>query len=277
MNNEHLAQHEQLQDIFFPVEMKNSEDHFLLSNFASNLQKCIYLPQQNKVVQICGQSYHLVPNEDLMMPVYQKMISIFGEQGFTTNVSSYDDRRFYVDFTVDEDLHTILTGDKICPKVIVQNSYDGFVKQTVSIGYMRQICTNGLMAFTANMMVSVRHSKRYGLLNFEPIFKKLEQFEVKLEQFRKLTDRRVTPDELTMIVKKIRSNPSIKYPKKMIEPARLIAQKEAAELNTPLNAWLVYNGFNNPLNHFETRLLPEEAARIDKKVLRSIEKTLSLS
>jgi hypothetical protein len=63
----------------------------------------------------------------------------------------------------------------------------------------------------------------------------------------------------------------------MITPAQLIAQKEAVELKTPLNAWLVYNGFNNPLNHFETKLLPEEITRIDRRVLRTIEKTLTLN
>ena len=78
------------------------------------------------------------------------------------------------------------------------------------------------------------------------------------------------------IVKKIRSSSLIKYPRKLIPSAPLIAEKEALQLNQPLNAWLVYNGFNNVLYHSDGKLLPEERERIDTKVLQTIERTLAL-
>ena len=48
------------------------------------------------------------------------------------------------------------------------------------------------------------------------------------------------------------------------------------QLGASMSAWLLYNGFNYPLNHYETKLLPEEVSRIDKRVLGVIEKTLAL-
>ena len=205
------------------------------------------------------------------------MKTIFGETGFKTEARSYDDKRFYVRFTLEDSLHTILGKDTVCPEVVIRNSYDGTVKQMVGIGYVRQICANGLMAFTSDVTVSIKHSKKFGAINLEPIFKKLEKLEIKLDQFKKLSDRIVTPEELKKIALEIRTKPAIKYPKKMIDVAVLTAENESLKLRTPLSAWLVYNGFNNPLNHTETKLLPEEATRIDRRVLQVIRKSLALN
>ena len=277
MKNENLVSHDQLNDILFSAEIKETKDFFGGKEFANNLSHCVYLPEKDKVVQLCGGSYELVHNRKIILPIYDKMRSIFGERGFKTEIDSFDDRKFYVRFIVDGNIHTILNGDDICPTVEIKNSYDGTVKQTIGLGYNRLICENGLMAFTEDFTVSVKHSKKAGMIDLQPIYKKLENIEVKLDQFKKLSDRVVTPDELTKIIHTIKTTPNIKYPRKMIEPARLIAEKEALQLKTDLTAWLVYNGFNNPLNHFETKLLPEEISKIDSRVLRTIEKTLSLN
>ena len=277
MKNKNLTTHDSLTDIFFPTQTKNIKDFFSDVDFASNITHCIYLPNQNKVAQLCGSGYNLVTNETIMMPIYEKMLSIFGEMGFKTEITSFDDRRFYVRFIVDGQIYNILKGDDVCPVVEIRNSYDGNVKQTVGIGYQRLICKNGLMAFTEDMALSVKHSKILGTINLLPIFEKLDNINSKLERFKALSDRQVTTDEMTKILQAIRSSPTIKYPKKMIDSARLMAQKEEIQLDTPMNAWLLYNGFNYPLNHYETKLLPEEASKIDQRVLRVIERTLSLN
>ncbi len=277
MKNENLVRHDDLNEILFSAEILEAREYFDYKDFASNITHCVYLPEQIKVVQFCSNSYELVHNRKLILPVYEKMVSIFGEYGFTSEIESFDDRRFYVKFIVDSNIHSVIKGDNVCPTVEITNSYDGTVKQSVGLGYNRLICQNGLMAFTEDFTVSVKHSKKKGMIDLQPIYKKLENIEVKLEQFKRLSERRVTPDELSRIIKIIKTTPSIKYPRKMIEPAKLIAEKEALQLKTPLNAWLVYNGFNNPLNNFETKLMPEEVSKIDSKVLRTIEKTLSLN
>ena len=277
MKNENIASHEALTDIFFPTEVRPVETFFPKVDFASNLTHCVYLPEQNKVAQLCGSGYHLVTNQDIMSPIHDKMVTIFGERGFTTDVSSFDDRRFYVRFIVGGQIHNILKGDDVCPVVEIRNSYDGNVKQTFGIGYQRLICDNGLMAFTEDMAWTVKHSKASGTIDLSPIYKKLENIEVKLLRFKTLSERQVTPDEIDSIMNLIRTSPTIKYPRKMLDSARLIAQNESLKLDTPMTAWLLYNGFNNPLNHYDTKLLPEEASKIDSRVLRTIEKTLSLN
>ncbi|MEM6338969.1 MAG: DUF932 domain-containing protein [Pseudomonadota bacterium] len=277
MKNLNLVRHTSIDDIIFPVAKKASGDLLLTANFATDLEYCVHLEQQNKITQFCGNNYQLIKNEDLFLPVHDKLVSVFGSSGFDTKVESYDDRRFYVEFEVRNSIFEVIDKDELCPVIRMRNSYDGWLKQSVSFGYNRLICTNGLTAFDEEMSFSKKHHKLSGLLDLNKVLEQIETIEIKIERFKKLTDRVVTPQELETILKTVKESKSIKYPAKMLQSAKYIAQKEAAKLQTEMNAWLVYNGLNYPLNHHETKLLPEEASKIDSKVLASIEKTLSLN
>ena len=127
------------------------------------------------------------------------------------------------------------------------------------------------------LVANQKHSVSAGKLNLNPVLEQLEQMEIKLDRFHRLTDRRVTTREMDDIVEKIKESYTIRYPKRLIDSAPVIAQREASQLRSDLNAWLVYNGFNNALYHSENRLLPHEREQIDGRVLNVIEKTLALS
>mgnify|MGYP000182754012 CR=1 FL=1 len=43
MNNKNLTQHEELNDILFSAEIKNTGDHFSGTRFSDDLKKCVYL------------------------------------------------------------------------------------------------------------------------------------------------------------------------------------------------------------------------------------------
>lgn len=272
-----LIRHQKLEDILFPVVKLEAGELFSDTSFANNLSHSIYLPDQKKVVQMCSETYQLVDNEYLLGSLYDRMKEIFGAEGFETEVDSYDDRKFYVKFIIREQVLELTKGDEINPVIEITNSYDGSVKQRVALGYHRLICANGMMAFTESFSADQKHSTRVGKISMEPIFKELDKIEIRLDRFKRLTDRKVTTEEMHGVVKKIRASATIKYPMKLVPTAPLIAQKEAAQLDMPLSAWLLYNGFNNALYHSEGKLLPEERERIDRRVLKVIEKELSLN
>lgn len=276
MKSTAIQTHTNIEELFFPVEKHPTTEFFFQSNFADHLSHCIHLPRQNKVVQICSDTYELVPNKALLEPIYLRMLELFGKDGFDTEVRSYDDRKFYVKMVIKDKVFNIIKGDDICPVIEITNSYDGTVKQRIALGYYRLICKNGLMAFTESFKSSLKHSTRSKSLELNPIFNQLDQVETQLKRFKKLTDRQVLPDELTQIITTIRKSNTIKYPQKLIPSAPLIAEKESLQLGTDLSAWLLYNGFNNALYHSSGKLLPEERERIDRRVLQVIEKELSL-
>lgn len=272
-----LISHKKIEDILFPVVKIKASELFSSMTFADDLTHSVYLPDQNKVVQMCAETYQLVDNEYLIGPIYDRMKKLFGEKGFDTEVKSYDDRKFYVKFIIKNQVFEIIKGDDICPVIEVSNSYDGSMKQRIGLGYYRMICSNGMMAFTRAFTSDQKHSTRLGKLSLDPIFKQLDKMELRLEQFNQLTNRLITPTEMGTITAKLRDSNSIKYPKKLVSIGPLIAEKEAAQLGIGLNAWLLYNGFNNALYHSDGKLLPEERERIDRRVLGVIEKELSLN
>ena len=267
-----MNQHPHVEEILFPAVKVRATELFPGKEFADNMSHAIYLPDQEKVIQLCSSTYCLVDNEYLFGQFYDYLVKQYGSSGFEVDARSYDDRKFYCEFTVKQEFE-VGKNDSLNPKVIVWNSYDGSIVQRAAIGYMRRVCTNGLMAFSSDLSVKKKHSMGEGKLNLGPIVKQLEKATFQLEKFKRLTDRRLLPREIDELVKKVAGT---KYPKKLLPSAPEIAQREAAELGTGLNAWLLYNGFNNALWHSEGKLFPEERERIDRVVLKTIETHLQL-
>ena len=63
------------------------------------------------------------------------------------------------------------------------------------------------------------------------------------------------------------------FPKKQIEPALNIARREAKQLNSNLNLWLVYNGLNHVLNHnHDIKITQKVRGEIDRKLVDRVHK-----
>ncbi len=276
MKESTLRYHERLESIFFPVLKVPTNDLFPGTHFASNLTHAIYIPEKDKTVHICPGSYHLIDNEHLIIPITDKLNQVFGPEGYQTIVRSYDDRKFYVTFTVNKALYQVMGDDTVCPSIEIRNSYDGTLKQSASLSFHRLLCKNGMMGFSHEYSMSKKHTLDEGSLELEPMFKDLEKIEKRIKRFKRMSERRVTPHELDSIVNMIRKDNTIEYPAKLLDLAAVYAQMEAAKLRQPLNSWLVYNGFNNRLYHSGGRLLPERREKVDRKVLQTVEKTLGL-
>ncbi|MEQ6169153.1 DUF932 domain-containing protein [Ekhidna sp. MALMAid0563] len=271
----HFKEHEHLTDIFFPVEVQNSAE-FQGMKFASNISHCVVAPTLNKVLGYRTDDYRLALNEEFIMPVYERLVGIFGDN-IRTNVKSFDDRQFYVELAVESSYFEITKDDAVCPMITLQNSYDGGIKQSYALSYYRKICSNGLHGFSEEYSVKVRHSKGNQEIDFEPLFKDLEKVETRIDVFKELTERRLLPDELDTLVSYVNQANHLKFPKSNLDTVAEIATNEAQELAVELNPWIAYNAFNNVLNHGKSRLFPQDKVKIDKNILdtvREFSKTL---
>jgi hypothetical protein len=108
MKESTLRYHENLESIFFPVVKVPTVNLFPGTGFASNLSHAIHIPEKDKTVHLCPGSYHLVDNERLITPVVDKLDRVSGPEGYQTTVRSYDDRKFYVSFTVNKALYRVM-------------------------------------------------------------------------------------------------------------------------------------------------------------------------
>ena len=252
---------------FEVVKMKAAD---LLSEYqlADDLTHVIYAPDQNKILSFCSPNYAMTSNRIFFEPVIDLAKEILGE--VTLKVSSYDDRRFYVDIIADKNLYEVTKNDRICPMISLANSYDGRVKQSLSLSFYRQVCSNGMKGFATEFDFKAKHSLRSTFATpIEKLREELLRIGEDLDRFRKMTDRRITPDELQELIEDMKEN-NFGYPKRMIEEVPIIIAQEQIKLESDLNSWLVYNGFNNALMHTESKLLPEQKAKIDKSLLAFI-------
>ena len=270
-----------LENILFNVEQIPLDEHRSIltdCHFSNQYSSVIYCPSMNKILHMAGSKYNLVTNEQLIMPIHDKLTSILGSSGFTVQCKNEDDRRFSAQFILTEKVIQVAEKDALNAMIEVQNSYDGSLQHSISLSYYRQVCTNGMMAWKKDTQVAQRHDKDF-LLNVSEILKRLDSLDVQLQQFRKLTERTVTSKEMEQIMAKLREFKSHDaFPKKIIQEVPLKVYQEAEELNTAPNAWLLYNGFNYFLNHDERiGLGMDSIERIDRNVLQVIQKELVLN
>lgn len=271
-----------LDNVLFNVEqipMSEATEIFPNLNFGNQYSSVIYCPSMSKVLHLSGSKYQLITNEQLITPIYDKLVSMFGPNGFTITCSNHDDRRFWFRFILNEHEIKVTNNDFLNVMIVVQNSYDGSMQHGFGISYLRQICTNGLMGWTRDSMVSQKHDTESIEANVKTIMGRLDDIDVQLQQFRKLTERRITGLEMEQIMEKIRE---LKFhdafPKKLIPEVSLKVYQEAETLSSEPNAWLLYNGFNYFLNHDERIGAGLDIVeRIDRNVLKIIHKELALN
>lgn len=270
-----------LENILFNVEqVKLDEKNSLFPNlcFSSQYSSAIYCPSMAKVLHVAGSKYQLVSNEALVMPVHDKLVDLFGTAGFSVQCSNEDDRRFSVRFILNEHEIKVTNNDFLNVMIEVQNSYDGSLQHSMALSYYRQVCSNGMMAWKQDSKISQRHNSDFSV-NLNKILGKLDSLDVQLNQFRTLTERKVTGKEIEEIVERMREfTHRDAFPKKILPEVPLKVYEEAEQLNTVPNAWLLYNGFNNFLNHDERIGSGMDVReRVDKNVLRIIREELSLN
>jgi hypothetical protein len=188
------------------------------------------IANMNKILHMAGSNYNLVTNEELMLPIYDRLKQTFGESGITVRCTNEDDRRFSVRFILNESEIKVMEKDYSNLMIEVQNSYDGTLQHSISIYYWRQICSNGLMAWKKGNTYAQKHDKDY-LINLKKILTKLNTLDEQMDSFRKLTDRRVTTKELEEIMLKARELKNHDaFPKKIIPEVPLRILQEAEQL-----------------------------------------------
>lgn len=270
-----------LENILFNVEqVPLTPQRTILTdcNFTGQYSSAIYCPSMNKVLHLAGSKYQLVSNEELIIPIHERLISMFGSGNFTVQCFNEDDRRFSAQFILNEKEIKVTNNDFTNVMVEVQNSYDGSLQHSIGMSYYRQVCSNGLMAWKSDQTFTQKHDKDFSH-SIDLILGRLDSLDVQLQEFRKLTERRITGKEIEEVLGKVRSFKNHDaFPKKIIQEVPSKMYQEAEQLGTEPTAWLLYNSFNYFLNHDErVGLGMDSKERIDRNVLKTIQKELALS
>jgi hypothetical protein len=228
-----------LKPIFFPVEKVPAEDYVTGIQFNDQLSHWIISTTngEQRVVNACSRNYHLISNEELLTPLIEKLESMYTVSA-TFKVTK--GARFYIDFVIKDLEMFVMKGDRILPRLRVNNSYDGSVRYGLFFGFWREICTNGLMVDAPKILKA----------SYDPLVKK------------KLTD-----DQAKERIQEIIEN--TKLSQKKAEPIlqRLTLEQEAG---LPLNDFLVYNAINYVLYNDGSKMKQHKKDKLDEQILTYI-------
>jgi len=205
-----------------------------------------------RFVNFCSADYSLIRNTEIR----DKFLGAFQKTFKTAEVSVVTKgySQFALDFIIDSKKpQTIVKGDIIKPTIRVYNSYDGKVKYSLSAGFHRVICDNGLMVMEQQGKL-FKGLHTVGLDEGLAIEKALgmaagliASSDILTDYYREMTGIRIANGELDAVLDEIIAVTD--FPAKLKEMVMNIITNEASILKAPITGWLVYNGFNNLLNH----------------------------
>mgnify|MGYP006284534325 CR=1 FL=1 len=267
-----------LNSILFPVE-KVKNPAITNSEYAYIIQGEI--DGQIMDLNYCSNRYELVPNE-MIFPKIEALLEAKGVD-FTGKYSHVNHVRFYADYIIENESLSIGVGtDKVKPTLRVTHSYNGLTKYSMTFGYFRLICSNGLTIpleghEEKNLHIVGKHTKQIQD-SLESLMNKIDTFiEMQPKIVKKLevlTDRSIK--NYGERVEAVLDATSLKPSKDQLSVILSTIEKEAKTLNTVPNDWLIYN----PVNAYifkgvdsygnVSKAVPEKKYADDSKVLKWI-------
>ena len=265
--------HQDVAEIFFPVEKIACRELFQGFDFVKDKDHAIFLPEQNKIVHFCSEGYQLVSNRELICPILDDVSQVYRSSGIAAQSISLDDRKFYTSLRIHNQEELIARGDHIHPGIEIRNSYDGSMKFSLTMGFWRTQTLTPLLGYGQTIAEEKKHSNKYhGELDRKNLKDLSEIFLSESEKFRQMARYSLTFGDITRITELIKKK--TEYPKRLIHEGPLAMYQEVQSQQTEPNLWLLYNGFNYTLYHADIQMHGEFRERIGRQVVKIISREI---
>lgn len=230
--------------------------------------------------------YSLVPNDEIF-PSIEEVLNE-ANINFSVKYSHINNARFYADYTIeDKGLAYQMKGtnDAIKPMLRVRHSYNGLTKYSITFGYFRLVCSNGLVIPVEEMN---EFNLSLGGKHTESIRGSIEQLKSTLDYFVRNYDkinnsimskyevlggRNLTSPEkrIEFVLKSnginVLENSKFNTLNHIMNTIRTEANLSELKYKGRVNDWLVYNGINQYLNDNDRNVMtPEVREDKDRKV-----------
>ena len=256
---------------FAPVELVDTSSLFNDSyEIRSDRSKAVVVTKphgKKAIVNFASPSYGLYSTTDLFNNLEDQM---YGKFDFKVEYSHENYKRFYADYTLIGRMTSIgnlaFKEDRVAPKIRVMHSYDSWIPFTFSVGFWRQICTNGLHGYTFDQKTKVKNTLNAGVEIYRIMVQEMQDVLDNVSQievvYNDMANRQVK-DWNERIAEVISST---NFPTKQSETVFQVLVSEA-NLGLPITDWLIYNAFNYQLNHNASIKVSEyKKMDIDKEI-----------
>ena len=234
-----------LEHFMFPVEERAvyvQDDPHLNLNIADNY-KAIVRQDNGKLISIMSNTYKLVPNREVILPLLQELHKLDNKWVIDSSHSFADDNRMRLQVTF-PDLKLNDGRSDISLSLFLHNSYDGSEGVRLFWGAIKEICTNGMVFGTLLSKYYRRHTAGLDISNLkEKLESTYDKIPVLKHRIDILQDTKVTP--------KFRRDVEEQMGKKMV---KYIGDQEKQNKRAS-NLWVLFNLVTYYISHMiEKRL-----------------------
>jgi hypothetical protein len=226
---------------------------------------------------VCTEQYGVVKNADLIEMVESNLathdrLSNYNSKKFVVR----DGSRFYASYDF-PDFKTELKpmgkrakGDILGLRLVVNNSYDRSCRVSLSLGFLRLVCTNGMTSLSKEFSMTKRHTLAVNL-DFvgDALARATDSVEAQAQVFNKLAQRALTNEQGLNLLTKLEEKDIISG--KVREGIEAVWRNPAYEEDTDRNLYNLYNA----ATQFLTRNVSQERYEYSERVNRDLLKVFS--
>jgi hypothetical protein len=226
---------------------------------------------------VCTEQYGVVKNADLIEMVESNLathgkLSNYNSKKFVVR----DGSRFYASYDF-PDFKTELKpmgkrakGDILGLRLVVNNSYDRSCRVSLSLGFLRLVCTNGMTSLSKEFSMTKRHTLAVNL-DFvgDALARACDSVESQAQVFNKLAQRALTDEQGLNLLTKLEEKDVISG--KVREGIEAVWRNPQYEEDTDRNLYNLYNA----ATQFLTRNVSQERYEYSERVNRDLLKVFS--
>ena len=226
---------------------------------------------------VCTEQYGVVKNADLIEMVESNLathnkLSNYNSKKFVVR----DGSRFYASYDF-PDFKTELKpmgkrakGDILGLRLVVNNSYDRSCRVSLSLGFLRLVCTNGMTSLSKEFSMTKRHTLAVNLdFVADALARATDSVESQAQVFNKLAQRALTDEQGLNLLTKLEEKDIISG--KVREGIEAVWRNPAYEEDTDRNLYNLYNA----ATQFLTRNVSQERYEYSERVNRDLLKVFS--
>ncbi len=245
-----ITQNKNLEKFLFPVV----ERRVLFQDSEQNIDvtedyKAIVRADKNSLISIMQDSYQLIPNREVIMPLLEQLDTLDTRWCFDNSHSFVNDNRMRMQVTF-PDLTLNDGKSDIALSLYLHNSYDGSEGVRMFWGAIRGICKNGMVFGQVLAKYYSKHTKGINIGNIKQQLElTYEQIPIIKERISILQNLNVTTELKDEITNKLGST--------------VTAYVE--EQNTPESQWMLYNILTYYISHeIERRMRSSYQMKVSK-------------
>jgi len=238
-----------LNKFLFPVEERKVYFQSDSNPKLTREYKAIVRPDKDKLISVMQDSYKLVPNREVILPLLEQLYQLDTKWHFDNSHSFASSKRMRLQVTF-PDLTLNDGRSDIALSLFLHNSYDGSEGVRMFWGAIRGICSNGMVFGNVLSKFYSKHTKGINIGNInEQLENTYNQIPVIKERIEILQHLQVT-DVLKEDVQKNMGK---------------TVQKYINEQKLPINQWALYNILTYYISHLiEQRMRAAYQMKVSK-------------